>query len=403
MLHKQELLSLIEMWKLMESTLDHDALLNTIIQMSAKILRVEGASIILPSEDGKELTFCIATGDKSDTLKKIRLKAGEGVVGWVISKQKPAIVNNVHSDSRFSPRVDELTGFQTRNILCIPIKIKGKVIGALEVVNKHNNDFDLYDLKICEAIATQSGVAIEKSRLIEENIRSARLATIGETVVGLAHCVRNILNGLKSGEYLVEHGMEKRDQTALTQGWNMVKKNISRISALVLDMLAFSKDHEPKFAEVSPNNLIKEAVDLLQLQANEAGVKLKTKLDKNLKKAVLDSKDIYRCLINLIGNGIDACSEGGGEVCIESRLDSDDYFTIMVRDTGCGMDKTVLNNLFKRFFTTKPSKGTGLGLPVAQKIIKEHCGSIKVASQPGQGTTFTIRLPRLQPQDKVLT
>jgi signal transduction histidine kinase len=123
-------------------------------------------------------------------------------------------------------------------------------------------------------------------------------------------------------------------------------------------------------------------------------VEIKTKTDENLHKVTLDSKGILRCLVNLIGNGIDACSERGGVVSVESRLDSDDYFELAVSDTGCGMDQDTLKVLFRKFFSTKGSKGTGLGLPVVHQIVKEHQGSITVKSEPGHGTTFSLRLPR---------
>ena len=145
------------------------------------------------------------------------------------------------------------------------------------------------------------------------------------------------------------------------------------------------------------NSLIEEAKEVLSLQADKVGVEIKTKTDENLRTVTLDSKEILRCLVNLIGNGIDACSETGGVVAVVSRLDSDDYFELAVSDTGCGMDQDTLKVLFRKFFSTKGSQGTGLGLPVVQQIVKQHQGSITVKSEPGHGTTFTLRLPRHPP------
>jgi len=239
------------------------------------------------------------------------------------------------------------------------------------------------------------GACLEKKRLRDQaKEQQARLAELGENIAGLAHCVKNLLNGFKGGEYLVNRAIKKQDLGMIGKGWNMVEKNIGRISKLVLDMLTYVKDREPEYSEVDLNNLIEEAKEVLKLQAEKVGVEIKTKTDENLRKVTLDSKGILRCLVNLIGNGIDACSETGGVVSVESRLDSDDYFELAVSDTGCGMDQDTLKVLFRKFFSTKGPQGTGLGLPVVQQIVKEHQGSIKVKSDPGQGTTFTLRFPR---------
>jgi signal transduction histidine kinase len=239
------------------------------------------------------------------------------------------------------------------------------------------------------------GACLEKKRLRDHaKEQQERLAELGENIAGLAHCVKNLLNGFKGGEYLVNRAIKRQDLGMVGKGWSMVEKNIGRISKLVLDMLTYVKDREPEYSEVDLNNLIEEAKEVLNLQAEKVGVEIKTKTDENLRMVTLDSKGILRCLVNLIGNGIDACSEEGGVVSVESRLGSDDYFELAVSDTGCGMDQDTLKVLFRRFFSTKGSKGTGLGLPVVQQIVKEHQGSITVKSEVGHGTTFTLRLPR---------
>jgi signal transduction histidine kinase len=243
---------------------------------------------------------------------------------------------------------------------------------------------------------------LEKKRLRDHaREQQERLAELGENIAGLAHCVKNLLNGFKGGEYIVNRAIKKQDLGMMGKGWSMVEKNIGRVSKLVLDMLTYVKDREPEYSEVDLNNLIEEAKEVLSLQAEKMGVEIKTKTDENLRKVTLDSKGIVRCLVNLIGNGIDACSEEGGVVSVESRLDSDDYFELAVSDTGCGMDQDTLKVLFRKFFSTKGSQGTGLGLPVVQQIVKEHHGSITVKSEPGHGTTFTLRLPRHPPPGKL--
>ncbi len=393
-LKKEDLHSLIKLCNLMVSTLSKDELINSIIKASTKILKVESSAIILLSENKEELIFCFVSGKKSKKLKEIKLKYGEGVVGDVIDKDMYAIVNDTENDKRFCKRVDSKTGKITYNILCVPMKIKNKVIGALEVVNKlSKSDFNQYDLNICQAIANLSSVALERALLYDENIKNARLAGIGQAISGIAHCVKNILNGLKGGEYMVNRGMEKDDKKIITDGWNMVEKNIKKISTLVLDMLYYSKEREPEYEKVDINMILNEVKELFEIEANKLNISIEIISDKKIKIVEVDPKGIFRCLVNLVGNAIDACAEKGGKVTMESKFYNKKYFKLTVKDTGQGMDKKTLANLFSKFFSTKGSKGTGLGLPVTAKIIKEHKGEIEVNSSLGIGTIFSIMLP----------
>jgi signal transduction histidine kinase len=281
-----------------------------------------------------------------------------------------------------------------RDIPVIMISALGELDSVVRCIEMGAEDY-LFKPFNPVLLRARIGACLEKKRLHDrEKEQQERLVAMGETIAGLAHCVKNLLNGFKGGEYLVNRAIKKQDMGMISNGWNMVEKNIDRISTLVLDMLTYVKDREPEYSEVDLNNLIEEARELLSIQAGKVGVEIKTKTDENLNKVTLDSTGILRCLVNLIGNGIDACSEKGGYVTVESRLDSDDYFELEVSDTGCGMDQDTLNILFTKFFSTKGSKGTGLGLPVVHKIVKEHQGSITVKSEPGHGTTFSMRLPR---------
>jgi signal transduction histidine kinase len=281
-----------------------------------------------------------------------------------------------------------------RDIPVIIISALGELDSVVRCIEMGAEDYLFKPLNPV-LLRARIGACLEKKRLRDHaKEQQERLAELGENIAGLAHCVKNLLNGFKGGEYLLNRAIKKQDLGMIGKGWSMVEKNIARISKLVLDMLTYVKDRELEYSEVDLNNLIEEAREVLSLQADKMGVEIKTKTDKNLRQVTLDSKGILRCLVNLIGNGIDACSQNGGVVSVESRLDSDGYFELAVSDTGCGMDEDTLKVLFRKFFSTKGSQGTGLGLPVVQQIVKDHQGSITVKSELGKGTTFSLRLPR---------
>jgi two-component system NtrC family sensor kinase len=238
----------------------------------------------------------------------------------------------------------------------------------------------------------------EIKRLQQDLIRSERLAAIGQTVAGLAHCMKNILSGLEGGLYLVDKALEKKDMRSLGTGWDMVQRNIGRISGLAKDLLSYSKEREPEYELCAPNAIVEEVCRLMDLKAKEFGAEIVKDLDPTVGDASLDPKGIYRCLLNLVSNAIDAISSDEDEgkdylVRVTTRREMDGTLVFQVSDNGCGMDAAVRKQIFSSLFSTKGSKGTGLGLLITEKIVQEHGGTITLDSEPGRGSTFVIRLP----------
>jgi signal transduction histidine kinase len=251
---------------------------------------------------------------------------------------------------------------------------------------------------------------LELRQAQEESIKNERLATIGETVAGLAHYIKNILTGLRGGVYMVNTGMAKDNSPMLKEGWAMVQRNIERVGDLALALLSYSKERVPERSVCRPNEMLSEAVELFRERAEEHRVNLDVALDPNVKEAYLDRDGINNVFLNLISNAIDACiydtdTSKAWEVTVKTKLemdaDSEEVILFEIKDNGCGMTDEVRSKLFTRFFSTKAGRGTGLGLLNTQKIVHEHGGEIAVESQPGQGTTFTVRLKPAMPKDHI--
>jgi signal transduction histidine kinase len=220
------------------------------------------------------------------------------------------------------------------------------------------------------------------------------LAAIGETITGLAHCIRNVLNGIQGGSYMVDLGFRKDDSAKVMKGWDIVRRNNAFLQDLVLDMLTYSKEREPEYELVDVNALVSSLVSLMEMKAKERNVYISWTQNTSLTKLVLDPKGIQRCLLNLISNAIDACAQNQeGHVRISTSKISGERFCICVADDGCGISEENRSKLFQMFFSTKGSKGTGLGLAVTKKIITEHGGEIEVESEVDNGTRFFIKLP----------
>ncbi len=235
-------------------------------------------------------------------------------------------------------------------------------------------------------------------RLERELLSAERLAAVGQTVAGMAHCVKNILHGLKGGSYMVNLGIKKENKEKLQTGWGMVQRNINRTHDLVQDLLSYSKERQPEMAPCHPNEVVEEVIELMQTVATENKVTLETNLFPQIGEVLLDERSLHRSLLNLVGNAIDACRDDPNlgkthRVKVSTSIDKDQTIRFDVTDNGSGMSEEVKTKLFSSFFSTKGPQGTGLGLLVTTKLIEEHKGTISVDSQLDQGTTFSIRLP----------
>ena len=239
-------------------------------------------------------------------------------------------------------------------------------------------------------------------RLVEEKtqqlIEAERLAAVGQTVAGLAHAIKNITGGLTGGIFVLEKGIALDNKEYLHQGREMVEGNVKKIKSMAMDLLNFAKEREPDYQLCDPNKPAREVFDLMTPRAQEYGIALELELDKNLPSLWFDPEGIHRCLMNLVTNAIDACVEVGCasrkvEVIIRSLKPKGWAVEYQVVDNGCGMDEETKDKVFQSFFSTKGSRGTGLGLMISRKIVDEHGGVIEVESEKSTGSKFSIKLP----------
>jgi PAS domain S-box-containing protein len=147
----------------------------------------------------------------------------------------------------------------------------------------------------------------EIKRLEQELVKSERLAAIGQTVAGLAHGIKNILHGLKGGSYLVDIGINKDDSVKLKKGWEMIKRNVGRTSNLVMDLLSYAKEREPRYEICDPNQIADDVCSLVQDKALENNVAILKEFDNTIGEVSMDPNTLHEVLLNLMSNAVDAC------------------------------------------------------------------------------------------------
>ncbi|HEX9417179.1 MAG TPA: GAF domain-containing protein [Gaiellaceae bacterium] len=178
---------LLEISSLLNSTLKLDELLGEIMSSATELTGAETSSLLLLDEEAGELTVEIATGKPGEAVMRQQVPAGQGIAGWVVENGESVVVDDPKSDERFYGGIDEKTGFETRNMLAVPMKTKDRTIGVIEAINKSDGSFDERDEKVTTALANQAAIAIENARLYErlaDAVVSSRMSyrTFGDTV-----------------------------------------------------------------------------------------------------------------------------------------------------------------------------------------------------------------------------
>jgi signal transduction histidine kinase len=265
----------------------------------------------------------------------------------------------------------------------------------LEIALKRANEKITLKARIKEHTENLEQLVREKTKKLVE---AERLAAVGQTVAGLAHAIKNITGGLTGGTFVLDKGFQLNNKNYLRQGWDLLKGNVDRLKSMALDLLNYAKEREPDYQLCDPNRPAQEVIDLMLPRARENDVSLEIESDKNLPQIWLDPEGIHRCLLNLVTNAIDACinidcTQKQGKVLLRILKTKGWAVAFQVVDNGCGMDEETKEKIFQRFFTTKGSRGTGLGLMITKKIIDEHEGEIDFESETGKGTRFVIKLP----------
>lgn len=243
-----------------------------------------------------------------------------------------------------------------------------------------------------------AGAVIEVATDVTALQQSNReLTALGQSIALLSHSIKNILEGLQGGAWVVNEAIRDGDMQLAGKGWRIVERNISDISDAVQNILYSAKNRPLHYELTAPARLAADTVSLYADKAAAMGVELALAVQDELPEARLDAAAIRRMLNNLVWNALEAChrdkEKASHRVTVSvGRLDAG-HFLFEVSDNGIGMDEQTVRNIFEEFYSTKGSGGTGLGLAVVEKIVNKHGGRVAVSSKPGEGSTFRIIFP----------
>lgn len=417
-----------------------------------------------------------------DEFKDQKLIISKTILDYVLEHREGVLTTNAKDDKRWDEAASVLS-VGIHEAICVPLQGRYGIVGAIyldtfshtdSVTQLESHRFGDEHLKLMITIAHHTAIAVEDTRYYRGMLQAERLAAIGQTVATLSHHIKNILQGIQGGSYLIQNGLEHHNENFISKGWKIVERNQNRISSLILDMLTFSKDRKPELIPDSINRVVGEVVELMQDRAAKANVLLTWSPDEKLPLSLFDPEAMNHAVLNLVTNAIDAVvetldqdgqvantmktvryydrdehsgnsaagspvvgnsqgreepesvfSDGShifdgtdemeedvseeeaasgsctsmpcGQIDVLTQYDSSrNVIRILVKDTGPGLTKEQVASIFRPFESSKGNRGTGLGLPVCKKIIREHGGTIHVEQRMPHGSRFIITLPVIQ-------
>lgn len=283
--------------------------------------------------------------------------------------------------------------FVHKNMLGIPLISGNTCFGVVCLQAASQKSFSDEDRDIASSLGMEFASAIKSMQLLEDNLRMARLAAIGQTSSMVVHELRNILQLARLSEEMLQMGLKQNNPKFIALGNKKIQHALKEMDGFIWEMLSLARDQKLETTAFSLRDLFVELEDDLQTKTKACSAILKWDAPQDFPLVNADRRALFRVLLNLIKNAYEARRGDAIAVTLRAQVLDSLTYQIIVEDDGSGMTEQTRAKLFQAFYTTKGESGTGLGLMIVGNTIKLHQGSLEVQSELGKGTRFLIKLP----------
>ncbi|MGB8643756.1 MAG: GAF domain-containing protein [Anaerolineae bacterium] len=393
------------------SALNLDLLLQTIVDSLHQDFGYKGTVVMLVDQETGDLYAAATSRDVSTVFPRMyRQKVGVGMMGKAAETGETQLANDTSQNHDFVV----ISDWKPNAELAVPLKAGQSVIGVLNVEREEVNSITQEEVRMVESLADQLTVAIQNARLYEQTrdqleklkqtqtrlVESERRAAIGELAAGLAHEINNPLTAILGHTQLMLQAPFTSPENINTE-LTAINGAAQRIHRIVKEFVRVANVEAIRREVIDMRPVIREAVALVEMHEAAQDVAINVQLPSDNLWVNGSRTLLSQVTSNILMNAVEAMPRGG-TIEVDLKADPDDM-TLVVHDTGVGIDPENLKHVFEPGYTTKVEKGTvrgvGMGLYTADRIIRNHGGSITLDSVRGQGTTVTIILPRVKKHD----
>jgi len=371
-------------------------IMDLVVLKATEILKAKGALFRLHDLDTKRFEVTVAYGMGNRYLSKGPVSS-EKIIEDLKWHYDILIIDDIWN----APRVEypqQAWDEGIRMMLDVPLVYGDEILGVLRIYLAEKRSFSEEEIKFLTSIAEQCACAINKIRVIENQqekyeqlaIRTEKLSALGRLAAGIAHEINNPLAGI----LLFSTNMKKKagEDSPFSEGLDVIVSETIRCRGIIQELLEFSREREPQKSLNNVNKVLDKSLNILENEFRLNRISVKKDLMTDMPDMLLDGNQVQQVFVNVLINAVHAVEEHG-EITIKSRVDTEEgTVAVDIADNGCGISPENRSRIFEPFFSTK-AKGTGLGLAVSYGIVKNHKGDIRVSSESGQGTRFTITFP----------
>lgn len=381
---------IIELSRLLTATLELPTLLQVIIEAARELTDSQASSILLVDRKSGELYFEAATGSQSEQQQLLRVPVpiDSSIAGWVVKNDEPMVVDDARRDQRHFQVSEDVSTLVTQSLIAVPMRLKGKVIGVLEALNKKDClNFDEQDVSLLTTLAAQAAVAIENAHLFQQS----------DLISEMVHELRTPLTSILAySDMLIEAPLSSDQRIQFLETIRDEADRLTNLTNDFLDMARLASGRATLNRElINLTKIIHNAVNVLRPQAVERGIHIVVRASDKLPQIWGDEKRIHQIVLNLVSNAV-KYNKPNGSVTVATDIVGE-WLQVQVSDTGKGISPENLPRMFEKFFRESDAegyaRGTGLGLAITKQLIEAHGGRIEVESQLDKGTTFTFTLP----------
>jgi signal transduction histidine kinase len=399
----QKVAQLVEISAILNSTLKPDILLKNILDTAADLLECSGVSILLYDEREKELRFAATTTGDIEKLEQIPVPLDNSLAGTIFTENRHLVINSTRDDPRHYNEVGDEVGLQIDSLLGVPMRIKDRVTGVIEALNKKEGEFSGFDVSLLLVVASQAAISIHNARLIQAlqkaNIELSQADKLKRDLMSVAsHELRTPLgNILGYATLLHEDAIEENKPLA-----ESILKASSKLRAVLDDIanmnLLYTGKADLDFTDTSLQRVINYAQEEVRMTVNKEDHTVDYQITEEPIQLSIDLPKMSVVFVNLLLNAIQFTPvEGEIRLTIDDR---DDEVMVSITDSGRGISPENLEKIFEVFYQvddhmTRRYGGLGLGLSIARELVNLHGGRIWAESEGlGEGSTFRVVLPK---------